>query len=654
MAMDVFVEKFADIKILRYEVPEFERLDLQKKIYIYYLSQAALCGRDILWDQNNKYNLIVRMILENVYKTYSGNREVDQFEQFVIYLKRVWFSNGIHHHYSTEKIPAGFSESYFDQLIENSDWKILNSTDIRSLYDLIEKVKTLIFNSAEQKKRVNLDSNADLLLTSANNYYQGVTQTEAEEFYTKLKSNAGEEPVSFGLNSTLVKENGQLKEDIWKVEGKYGAAIEQIIFWLEKAKEFAENELQKQCIRNLVEYYKTGDLAKFDEYSINWVKEQFGDVDFVNGFIEVYGDALGIKGSWESIVNYKDKEATKRAEILSANAQWFEDHSPVSEEFKKKEVKGVTAKVINVAILGGDCYPATPIGINLPNAEWIREMYGSKSVTIENITQAYFLDSMGNGMLEEFTFFSEEISRAKQFGYLAGNLHTDLHECLGHGSGKIREGVNTEALKNYYSTIEETRADLFALYYIMDEKLVELGLIPSLEAAKAEYDAYLRNGLITQLTRIEPGKDIEESHMRNRQLISRWALEAGKLEQVVELVAKDSKSYVRINDYRKLRSLFGQLLKEIQRIKSEGDFKAAQEIVETFGVKVDRQLHNEVLERFKKLDLAPYAGFVNPVYELKMWPCGTPYDVEISYNEDYISQMLRYSGDYGFLSKRIW
>ncbi|HNX55501.1 MAG TPA: dihydrofolate reductase [Prolixibacteraceae bacterium] len=652
--MDVFVEKFADIKILRYEVPEFEKLDKKKKIYIYYLSQAALCGRDILWDQNNKYNLIVRMILENVYKTYSGNREVDQFEQFVIYLKRVWFSNGIHHHYSTEKIPAGFSESYFDQLIENSDWKILNSTDIRSLYDLIEKVKTLIFNSAEQKKRVNLDSNADLLLTSANNYYQGVTQAEAEEFYTKLKSNAGEEPVSFGLNSTLVKKNGQLKEDIWKVEGKYGAAIEQIIFWLEKAKEFAENELQKQCIRNLVEYYKTGDLAKFDEYSINWVKEQFGDVDFVNGFIEVYGDALGIKGSWESIVNYKDKEATKRAEILSANAQWFENHSPVSEEFKKKEVKGVTAKVINVAILGGDCYPATPIGINLPNAEWIREMYGSKSVTIENITQAYFLDSMGNGMLEEFAFSSEEVERARNFGYLAGNLHTDLHECLGHGSGKIREGVNTEALKNYYSTIEETRADLFALYYIMDEKLVELGLIPSLEAAKAEYDAYLRNGLITQLTRIEPGKDIEESHMRNRQLISRWALEAGKLEQVVELVAKDSKSYVRINDYRKLRSLFGQLLKEIQRIKSEGDFKAAQEIVETFGVKVDRQLHNEVLERFKKLDLAPYAGFVNPVYELKMWPCGTPYDVEISYNEDYTTQMLSYSRDYGFLSKRNW
>lgn len=652
--MDVFVEKFADIKILRYEVPEFEKLAPQKKIYIYYLAQAALCGRDILWDQNNRYNLTIRVFLEHIYKVFSGNRESQEFKQFVVYLKRVWFSNGIHHHYSTEKIPAGFSELYFDQLIENSDWKALNSTDARSLYDLIEKVKTLIFHSAEQKKRVNLDSNADLLLTSANNYYQGVTQAEAEKFYTKLKSNAGDEPVSYGLNSTLVMENGRLKEDVWKVEGKYSAAIEQIIFWLEKAKKFAENETQKQCIRNLVEYYRTGDLSKFDEYSINWVKEQFGDVDFVNGYIEVYGDPLGIKGSWESIVNFKDKEATLRAEILSQNAQWFEDHSPVSEEFKKKEVKGVTAKVINVAILGGDCYPATPIGINLPNAEWIREKHGSKSVTIENITQAYFLDSMGNGMLEEFALSSEEVERARNFGYLAGNLHTDLHECLGHGSGKVKEGVNTEALKNYYSTIEETRADLFALYYIMDEKLVELGLIPSLEAAKAEYDAYLRNGLITQLTRIEPGKDIEESHMRNRQLISRWALESGKLEQVVELVVKDSKSYIRINDYRKLRSLFGQLLKEIQRIKSEGDFGAAQEIVETFGVKVDRELHSEVLERFKKLDLAPYAGFLNPVYELKTWPCGTPYDVTIRYDEDYTMQMLRYSEDYGFLSKRIW
>lgn len=649
--MEVFVEKFADIKILRYEVPEFDKLAPQKKIYIYYLSQAALCGRDILWNQNNRYNLAVRNLLENVIKTFSGNRECAEFDRFVVYLKRVWFSNGIHHHYSTEKIPADFPELYFDELVKFSDWSVFKFPANSSKETFFSEVKSLIFNPEQEKKRVNLESNVDLILTSSNNYYQGVTQKEAEDYYANLKNKAGDEPVSFGLNSTLVKENNQLHEHVWKVGGKYTEAIEEIIYWLQKAVEYAENELQKTYILNLIDYYTTGDLAKFDEYSINWVKEQFGDIDFVNGFIEVYGDPLGIKGSWESIVNYKDQEATKRAEILSKNAQWFEDHSPVSEEFKKKEVKGVSAKVINVAILGGDCYPATPIGINLPNAEWIREKHGSKSVTIENITQAYFLESMGNGILEEFAFSSEEIERAKQFGYLAGNLHTDLHECLGHGSGKIREGVNTEALKNYYSTIEETRADLFALYYIMDEKLVELGLIPSLDAAKAEYDAYLRNGLITQLTRIEPGKDIEESHMRNRQLISRWVLEAGMLEQVVELVTDKQKTFVKINDYRKLRRLFGQLLKEIQRIKSEGDFIAAQEIVETYGVKVDKQLHHEILERFRKLDLAPYAGFLNPVYELKMWPCGTPYDVSIRYDEDYATQMLRYSEAYGFLAK---
>lgn len=651
--MEVFVEKFADIKILRYLVPEFEKLTPQRKIYIYYLSQAALCGRDILWDQNNRYNLIVRNFLENIYKTYSGNRGTSEFDQFVVYLKRVWFSNGIHHHYSTDKIPVGFTNLYFEKLIELSDWSAFKVAGYDENEQLVSEIKELLFNLEIERKRVNLETNADLILSSANNYYEGVTQPEAEAFYAGLKSIAGREPISYGLNSKLIKENEQLKEDVWKVDGKYSEAIENIIYWLKMAIEFAENELQRSYIRNLIEYYTTGDLAKFDEYSINWVREQLGEVDFVNGFIEVYGDPLGIKGSWESIVNFKDKEATKRAEILSANAQWFEDHSPVSEEFKKKEVKGVSAKVINVAILGGDCYPATPIGINLPNAEWIREKHGSKSVTIENITQAYFLDSIGNGMLEEFALSSEEIVRARNFGYLAGNLHTDLHECLGHGSGRILEGVNTEVLKNYYSTIEETRADLFALYYIMDEKLVDLGLIPSLEASKAEYDAYLRNGLITQLTRIEPGKDIEESHMRNRQLISRWVVNAGMLEQVVELVTNNSKTYVKINDYTKLRHLFGQLLKEIQRIKSEGDYKSAQEIVETFGVKVDSELHREVLERFKKLDLAPYAGFVNPVYELKTWPCGTPYDVAIRYDEDYTSQMLRYSDEFGFLSRKI-
>jgi dipeptidyl-peptidase III len=647
--MEVFAEKFADIKILRYSVPEFEKLNLNQKVYIYYLSQAALCGRDILWDQNNRYNLAIREVLEAIFKSFNGNRETPEFQQFVVYLKRVWFSNGIHHHYSTEKISASISETYFNELVAQSDWSESQLLSRKNSEATLDEIKEVIFNPEREKKRVNLESDKDLIQSSSNNYYQGVSQIEAETFYGDLKAAAGAEPVSFGLNSTLVKENGQLVEKVWKLNGKYGKAIEQIIFWLNKAKSYAENELQKKYISHLIEYYSTGDLSKFDEYSIGWTLEQTGDVDFVNGFIEVYGDPLGIKGSWESIVNYKDQEATKRATILSENAQWFEDHSPVSPEFKKTEVKGVSAKVINVAILAGDCYPTTPIGINLPNAEWIREAYGSKSVTIENITQAYFLDSMGNGMLEEFAGSAEEIERAKQYGYLAGNLHTDLHECLGHGSGKVREGVNTDVLKNYYSTIEETRADLFALYYIMDDKMIELGLVPSIDAAKAEFDAYLRNGLLTQLTRIESGKDIEESHMRNRQLIARWAYEAGKDRNIVEFVLSEGKTFVRINDYQELRSLFGRLLNEIQRIKSEGDFEAARNLVENFGVKVDRQLHEEVLARFKKLDLAPYAGFLNPVYELETGPSGAPNDVLIRNDEDYTSQMLRYGREYGFL-----
>ncbi len=647
--MDVFVEKFADLKILRYSVPEFENLDLQKKIYIYYLSQAALCGRDILWDQNNRNNLAIRSVLENIWKTFKGNRETPEFKQFEIYLKRVWFSNGIHHHYSTEKIPAGFSETYLDELISLSKWWSFKTPSGMKFKSLIAEIKEVIFNPERESKRVNLDSEKDLIVSSSNNYYQNVSQSEAESFYADLKASVGEEPVSFGLNSTLVKEDGRLVEKIWKLDGKYGKAIEQIVFWLKKSVEFAENDLQKKYIETLIQYYITGDLALFDQYSIDWAKEVEGEVDFINGFIEVYGDPLGIKGSWESLVNNKDIEATKRATILSENAQWFEDHSPVAPEFKKTEVKGVSAKVINVAMLGGDCYPATPIGINLPNSEWIRERYGSKSVTIENITRAYFLDSMNNGMLEEFAGSAEEIERAKQYGYLAGNLHTDLHECLGHGSGKVKEGVNLDILKNYYSTIEETRADLFALYYIMDNQMIKLGLVPSIEGAKAEFDAYLRNGLLTQLTRIEPGKDIEESHMRNRQLIARWVYEAGKSTNVVEFIRSDEKTFVRINDYQELRKLFGQLLKEVQRIKSEGDLDAARNLVENYAVKVDSELHSEILERFKKLDLAPYSGFLNPVYELKTWPCGTPNDVLISYEEDYTSQMLRYSKDFGFL-----
>ena len=647
--MDVFAEKFADLKILRYAVPEFESLDLQKKIYIYYLSQAALSGRDILWDQNNRYNLRVRYVLETIWNTFKGDRETSEFKQFEIYLKRVWFSNGIHHHYSTDKLPAGFQESYFDELVTCSKWPGFRLLSGKKIKLFIAEIKEVLFNAEKENKRVNLDSESDLLLSSSNNYYKDVEQAEAEKFYAELKATGGDESISFGLNSTLVKEEGRLAENVWKLEGKYGPAIKQIIFWLNKAVEYAENDLQKKYIGLLIQYYVTGDLSLFDQYSIEWVKELDGDVDFVNGFIEVYGDPLGIKGSWESIVNYKDQEASKRSTILSENAQWFEDHSPVDTAYKKTKVKGVSAKVINVAILAGDCYPATPIGINLPNAEWIREKHGSKSVTIENITQAYFLDSMNNGMLEEFASSNEEIERARTFGYQAGNLHTDLHECLGHGSGKVKEGINTDNLANYYSTIEETRADLFALYYIMDEQVIKLGLLPSIEAAKAEFDAYLRNGLLTQLTRIEPGKDIEESHMRNRQLVCRWVFEQGKDQEVVEFVRDNDKTYVKINDYRALMVLFGQLLREIQRIKSEGDLEAARNLVENFGVKVDRILHAEILERFKKLDLAPYSGFLNPVYELKTWPCGTPNDVLIRYDEDYSEQMLRYSRDYGFL-----
>ena len=642
--MKVFAEKFADLKILRYELTGFEQLSVQQKQYIYYLGQAAICGRDILWDQNNRYNLRIRKLLETIYKTFSGNRDSELFQNFHTYLKRVWFSNGIHHHYSMDKITPGFSADELNHLISQAD--ISSFSEVGELNELID----VITNPKLEKKRVTLDSSLDLLEASSMNYYDGVTQVEAEKFYADQRKRGGENSPSFGLNSQLVKENGQLKEIVWKVDGKYGKAIEQIVYWLEKAIPFAENEGQQKHIKKLITYYQTGDLKAFDEYSIYWTEELTGQVDFVNGFIEVYGDPLGIKGSWESIVNYKDFEGSKRADILSENSQWFENHSPVAKKYKKKKVKGVSAKVIHVAMLGGDCYPHTPIGINLPNAEWIREEYGSKSVTIENITKSYFLDSLGNGMLEEFAESEAEVQRAKEFGYLAGNLHTDLHECLGHGSGKMMPGVSPENLKNYYSTIEETRADLFALYYVMDEKLQELGLVPSMESGRAEYDAYLRNGLITQLTRIEPGKDIEESHMRNRQLIAKWVFEHGKDEQVVEWINREGKTYVKINQYMRVRELFGELLAEIQRIKSEGDFAAAASLVETYGVKVDHELHLEVLERFKKLDIAPYAGFINPELNLITEEDGKVVDVEVVYATDYTSQMMDYSNKYGFLS----
>ena len=632
------IERFDDIRILSFKLPDFENLTINQKLYIYYLHQATLCGRDILWDQNNRYNLKIRSLLEKIYLTYNRNRNTNEFKTFHTYLKKVWFANGIHHHYSMDKFIPTISRNVFMEFIRQSD---VTSYD-KELLDVI-------FNPALEPKRVSLNSDNDMLEASSMNYYRDVTQAEAETFYQQMREKAGKNTPSFGLNSQLIKENGQLKELVWKANGKYGRAIKAIICWLEQAIPYAENDAQKQLIRLLISYYESGDLHIFDTFNIEWVKESKGLIDFINGFTEVYGDPLGIKGSWEAIVNYKDIESSKRATILSDNALWFEQHSPVDEAFKKKDVRGVSAKVINVVTLGGDCYPATPIGINLPNSEWIREVYGSKSVTIENITKAYFLDSLNNGMLEEFAFSEEEIQRAKKFGYLGGNLHTDLHECLGHGSGKVNSGVGHMNLKNYYSTIEETRADLFALYFIADQKMEELELVPSDQTAYAEYDAFIRNGLITQLTRIKLGNNIEESHMRNRQLICKWVYEQGKSDNVVEFVFGNGKSYVKINDYNRLRYLFGKLLSEIQRIKSEGDFEAAQYLVETYGVKVDSRLHAEVLARFEKLDIAPYAGFVNPKLTLEKDKDGEIVDVKVDYSIDYTDQMLEYSANFGFL-----
>lgn len=645
--MSVFVEKFADIKILRYELPAFEKLSLQQKQYIYYLSQAALCGRDILWDQNNRWNLKIRLLLETIFKTYRGNRESEAFQACHLYLKRVWFGNGIHHHYSTEKFVPTLSQEEFLSLMAESDCSNL------SFAAEFPAILEVIFNPEIEAKGISLDGNTDMLKASAMNYYQGVAQEEAEAYYDAMRKSGGKHAPSFGLNSTLVKEVGELKEEVWFAAGKYGAAIRPIVQWLKKAAEFAETAHQQEVISKLVTYYESGDLTLFDDYSIAWTSENDGLVDFVNGFIEIYGDPLGIKASWESIVNYKDLEGSERARILSENAGWFEANSPVASEYKKEAVKGVSAKVIHVAMLGGDCYPATPIGINLPNSEWIREEFGSKSVTIENITQAYFQDSLGNGMLEEFAASKAEIERAREFGQLAGNLHTDLHECLGHGSGRMKSGVKPEDLKNYYSTLEETRADLFALYYIADPKLLELGLVPSAESGKAEYDAYLRNGLITQLTRIDLGKALEESHMRNRQLIARWAYEHGRADNIVAFLRHEGKSFVQINDYARLRELFGDLLREVQRIKSEGDYPAAKELVENYAVKIDFELHREVLERFRKLNIAPYAGFLNPELKLVNNEAGETIDVLVEYQSNYSVQMLGYSERFGFLVDEI-
>ena len=643
---DYTVEQFADLQILRYKVSEFETLTLKQKELVYYLTQAALEGRDILFDQNGKYNLRIRRMLEAVYTHYQGDKSTSDFKNMEVYLKRVWFSNGIHHHYGMEKFVPDFSQDFLKKAVLGMDAQLLPLAEGQTAEQLCDELFPVMFDPAIMSKRVNQADGEDLVLTSACNYYDGVTQQEAESFYGAMKDPKDETPVSYGLNSRLVKEDGKIQEKVWKVGGLYTQAIEKIVYWLKKAESVAENDAQKAVIGKLIQFYETGSLKDFDEYAILWVKDLDSRIDFVNGFTESYGDPLGVKASWESLVNFKDLEATHRTEIISSNAQWFEDHSPVDKSFKKEKVKGVSAKVITAAILAGDLYPATAIGINLPNANWIRAHHGSKSVTIGNITDAYNKAAHGNGFNEEFVYNDEERQRIDQYGDLTGELHTDLHECLGHGSGKLLPGVDPDALKVYGSTIEEARADLFGLYYVADPKLVELKLVPDAEAYKAEYYTFLMNGLMTQLVRIEPGNNIEEAHMRNRQLIARWVFEKGAPDKVVEMVKKDGKTYVVVNDYEKVRELFGELLAEIQRIKSTGDFEGARTLVENYAVKVDPTLHAEVLARYKKLNLAPYKGFINPVYELVTDKDGNITDVTVSYDEDYVEQMLRYSKDY--------
>ena len=644
------VEQFADLQILRYRVPGFEQLTLNQKILVYYLSQAALEGRDILFDQNGKYNLQIRKLLEAIYIHYQGDRNTEEFQRLEIYLKRIWFSNGIHHHYACDKFAPGFSAEYLTRLIASIDSALLPTLKGESVQAMCDKLFPVIFDANVMPKRVNQADGEDLVLTSAANYYEGVTQAEAEAFYAAQKAEGSlTEPVMYGMNSRLVKENGQIREDIWKAGGIYSDAIEKIIGWLEKAKTVAENEAQQEVIRLLIDFYRTGDLHTFDAYSIAWLKDTASHVDFVNGFIESYGDPLGMKASWESIVDFKNTEATRRTEIISNHAQWFEDHSPVDTHFKKETVKGVSAKVITAAILGGDLYPSTAIGINLPNSNWIRSVHGSKSVTIGNLTEAYNRAARGNGFREEFVYSDVERKLLDTYADITDDLHTDLHECVGHGSGKLLPGVDADALKAYGSTIEEARADLFGLYYLADAKLVELGLVPDAEAYKAEYYSYMMNGLMTQLVRIEPGRTVEEAHMRNRQLIARWVWEQGREANVVEIVVREGKTYVRINDYVQLRTLFGKLLAEVQRIKSEGDYEAARRLVEDYGVQVDPKLHAEILQRYERLHLAPYKGFINPVYTLQTDAEGNVTDVQVTYTEGYAEQMLRYSREYSNL-----
>ncbi len=649
---DYRVDRFADIEVMRYYVPGFDKLSLQQKTYIYYLTEAALQGRDILTDQNGKYNLTVRQLIERIYTTYNGNREDKDFKALEVYLKQIWFGNGIHHHYSTDKFTPAFSQKFFNKQFDSlTDQQMPDGyQNKKQRAELKKLMQRILFEPSFMAKRVNQADGEDLILTSANNMYEGVTQNEVENYYSRLRNPNDPTPVMWGLNCRVAKIDGKVVEQPYVADGLYGKAISKIVFYLGKAKEYAENDGQRAYIDKLIEFYRTGSLRAFDEYSILWAEETKGDVDFINGFIEVYGDPLGMTGSWEGMVNFRNGDASHRTAVISGNAEYFERNSPVDDRFKKDEVKGVSAKVITAAILAGDSYPSTPIGINLPNSNWIRAQHGSKSVTLENITDAYDGAAAGNGFNEEFAYSSAEVEMMRRNLTLADKLHTDLHECLGHASGKLLPGVDKNALKAYASTLEEGRADLFALYYLADPKLVELGVISDPDTYKAEYYKYIMNGLMTQLTRIEPGKDIEESHMRNRKFISEWCYEHGKADNVIELVKRDGKTYVKINDYEKLRGLFAQLLAEVQRIKSTGDYEAGRQLVENYGVKVDPTIHAEVLERYARLNIAPYKGFVNPVYEAVRDANGNITDVTVSYGEDYIHQMLRYSRDYSPLT----
>lgn len=641
--------RFADIQMLRYRLDGFDKLPLNSKKLIYCLSEATLWGRDITFDQFGKYNLKIRKTLEAVFLSYKGDRQDKEFLALTEYLNRVWFSNGIYHHYGCEKFVPDFSEQFLRNAVENCNKELLPLGKGETAEQLIDELSKPVFDPSFMPKRVNMDEGVDVVKESACNFYDGVTQKDVEDFYKKQSANDDDEPVSHGLNTTLVKSDGALTEHVWKIGGLYGAAIEHIVFWLNKAKEYAQNDKQRQYIETLVDYYTTGDLKTFNKYCIEWVQEHSSDIDFVNGFIEVYGDPLGLKGSWEGIVEYKDMEATKRTKTISDNAQWFEDHSPVDPRFRKEKVKGVTAHVVRAAMLGGDEYPSTAIGINLPNADWIRARYGSKSVTISNLIGAYNEAAHGNGFKEEFIEDKSTVGFIDKYGDICDDLHTDLHECLGHGSGRLLDGVSPDALKTYGSTIEEARADLFGLYYIADKKLIELGLLDNEEAYKASYYTYIMNGLMTQLVRIAQGNRIEEAHMRNRALIAHWVYEHGRKDNVVEMYNHGGKTFIRINDYGMLRELFARLLAEVQRIKSEGDYDAARHLVETYGVNVDKTLHEEVLQRYSRLNLAPYKGFINPVLKLEKDNAGNITDITADYTEGYAEQMLRYSTDYAAL-----